>query len=411
MKKKILSLTLAIAFCTLLCTHQAFAVNAYPAPSDNARISVLSQISQQDLFVPTESALYVAEFFIRDMKNSEITVWDDNTSILNTVAMYDETGENITAYSIELTQGYIVVSAAIDVPNPIVEWSDTSAPLYDVFSLETDEKVMYLGSLSYYMDSGMSYVEDISGATILRSQLEDTFTASRNASNISDPMLELIYSEKVNDSLTQRSSGIGSPVSDPFQHASTWYGGTYTCNDYQNKWEDYIECTLISSYSGYAEHCGPTAITNMLIMYGNRYNKSTITSKTSNQIFSTVATIGTSNSYYTNSSTGGTTNSTANAYIRDSFNNYSVTSTVNGQYNMNYTNIEISLRNNRLAYLMTTNHSYYLNHHIVCYAYTRLVNNSGTYATYIKVIDGWASSPRYIDISSLSSNKYWEVQF
>ena len=234
---------------------------------------------------------------------------------------------------------------------------------------------------------------------------------SRNASNISDPMLELIYSEKVNDSLTQRSSGIGSPVSDPFQHASTWYGGTYTCNDYQNKWEDYIECTLISSYSGYAEHCVPTAITNMLIMYGNRYNKSTITSKTSNQIFSTVATIGTSNSYYTNSSTGGTTNSTANAYIRDSFNNYSVTSTVNGQYNMNYTNIEISLRNNRLAYLMTTNHSYYLNHHIVCYAYKRLVNNSGTYATYIKVIDGWASSPRYIDISSLSSNKYWEVQF
>lgn len=42
---------------------------------------------------------------------------------------------------------------------------------------------------------------------------------------------------------------------------------------------------------------------------------------------------------------------------------------------------------------------------------TRLVNGSGTYATYLKAADGWAHSPRYLDMASLSSDKYWEASF
>ena len=53
--------------------------------------------------MPPEAAPYVAEFFIRDMIATGQTAWDETTAVVNTVTMYDETGETPTAYSVELT--------------------------------------------------------------------------------------------------------------------------------------------------------------------------------------------------------------------------------------------------------------------------------------------------------------------
>ena len=145
-------------------------------------------------------------------------------------------------------------------------------------------------------------------------------------------------------------------------------------------------------------------------MYGNRYN-STIRNTSASTVFSRVASIGTANGYF-NSSTG-TSRSTAGSYVRAAFNAYGVSTSVYGLYSANYSNIKSSLLSNRLIYLGISNHGYYgAAHAVACYAYTRLVSTTtGYYKTYVKVADGFSSSGRYIDLSSLTDGQYYSIAF
>ena len=293
-KNKYIKKLIIAILCLLLvpCTTTL----ATPAASSQylTDSELLAQISKEDLFVPEESAAYVAEFHIRDMTATGTTEWDEDTHIVNVVEMYDETGEEITAYAFELDKGYITISASVDVPNPILEWSDVGEPVYAEFNLGNADKIIYLGGYNYYKDTGTD----------------------------------------------------------------------------------------------------------------------TITSQSASAIYTAVRKIGTDNLWY-GGSAGGTSQTTANLFIRASFSHYGVAVTVNGRYSSTYSNISSSLSNNRLLYLSTDGYAVYGDHAVICYAYTRLESSNGGYRAYLKVMDGHNSSARYIDLTALgnTNSKYWEVCF
>ena len=46
-------------------------------------------LDEEDLFISEEVATYIAQFFIRDMVDTQTTKWDDETHIVKTTNMYD----------------------------------------------------------------------------------------------------------------------------------------------------------------------------------------------------------------------------------------------------------------------------------------------------------------------------------
>lgn len=418
-------LSCVIAF-SLLLLMQSLPVYAVEIPNSVQESTSPKAIDSKDLFISCDLAKDIALLFVADMIATGSTDWTSSTCVLNVTAMYDGSMErNVVAYTVELNNGYVVVSAYVDVPNIILEWSDKAAPLYKQLSLSKNDEVVYGGSLYYYKDDGSGKLQTLGDFLVERDEVINVIEDMRDASNIPASFMTALTDAKECKTASGKSSTPGSSnvITNPFTHASTWYNGPYVANDWQNHWESNgstIECHSTSEFSnlgnGYVNHCGPTAITNMLIIYGNRFGTSSINNKTDDNIFLTVARIGTSNLYYVNTNAlglGGTANFSANSYILDSFDAFNVSGiTVNGRYNLNYTNVEISLRNDRLLYLLLDDHDCYGDHHVVCYAYTRLVSSTdSSYATYLKVADGWASSPRYIDMASVAGDKYWEVSY
>ncbi len=325
--------------------------------------------------------------------------------------MYDEDidGE-ITAYSFELNQGYVVVAAYLDAPNTILEWSDTASPVYLDFELESRDRIVYLGNLNYYKDFGAEELESIDGYYIERENVVNSIRENSSINFVPTSVIQSIISSKSDANILSDPE-----IVNPITHANQNYQGPFVSNDYVNNWENYMTFYKTSyftnAYPGYyvSNHCGPTAITNMICSYGNRYNNSFIQSHTYLSIFYDVAILGTSNWYF---STLGTPMATAGTYIDAAFDMYNINATVYGQTIISYNNVKNALNNNRLLYTMLTNHSIYGNHAVVTYAYTRLISTTtGLYKTYLKVADGWNTSGRYIDTATASSDSFYSVSF
>ena len=411
------SISVLMILSVTIATLLVFCCNPISAHAQDIDI----QLTEQDFCIDQPTAIEIAKLFLQDMINSKETNWTPETNILSTVTLYSSTNsEESSAYGVQLTKGYIVVSAYLDVPNLILEWSDSASPLYEMFDDKEQKRIIYSGPLCYYADCKNGNVRTLDGAIIPAEKISNRIHELRNISNVSKEIIDLILSEKKQMALGGSTPGSDSVITNMYSHASTWYGGTYSIYDYQNKWENYISLHSTSEFSnlgtGYVNHCGPTAITNMLIMYGNRFNVNSIKNAGgANNIFLNVASIGTANLYYVNTNIlgmGGTYDTLANNYIKACFNSYGETVTCTTRFWLTYTTVEASLRTDHLMYLTLNGHDCYGNHHLVGYVYYRLFNSTYTQsAIYVKVADGWSSSPRYLDMQSLSTDRFWEVGY
>ena len=95
MKKTMITFFISII---IVCTVIVPCAYAYESDATDIKLSV--PITTNDLFVSQEEAYYIALLFIKDSIHTGLTVWDENTTIKNSVIMYDETGnDSITAYT------------------------------------------------------------------------------------------------------------------------------------------------------------------------------------------------------------------------------------------------------------------------------------------------------------------------
>ena len=283
---------------------------------------------------------------------------------------------------------------------------------------------MYVGGLGYYKDNGNQMLMNTSGQLLERKDVVNLVNSARLIENVPTDVAEIIAEEKMNSNISVSSVG-NELIDDPYVHANKYYTGPFEYHDHVNKWENYVEFNTMDEFenvgNGYVNHCGPTAITNMIIMYGNRYNNRSITSKLPTTIFANVANIGTVNMYYANADfevidgvvIGGTADSLADNYLVTCFEDYGVNITVsNKKKAISYNNVKTSLSNNALLYVMLNGNARYGNHHVASYAYTRMQSTkTGAYKTYLKIVDGWASHGRYLDLAVVQNDYYWDVRF
>lgn len=384
--------------------------------SDGDSITVTEQEYDELVAISEDDAGEIALLFVQDAIDFGEVEWDENTYVTDITCMYDESGSGeITAYTVELNEGYVVVLADMDTEILIPEWSDKEEPLYENFDIGNGDQILYLGAYEYYLESDNSgdYVESLAGENVNRDDLVNDVTEWRSADNIPTEIIdEYIESQSAtimsgdDDSGISLTSGV---ISNAGEHANSTYQGPFILSDYVNKWDNYMGyyTTSYGSSIGYTNHCGPTAITNLILACGNRY-PSKISYSSANTVFKNVVTVGLNNNYYSTGS--GTANSTALQYIRNSFALYSAYPTLYGNNSVTYNNIVYALTNEALLYVMLSNHETYGNHAVVCFAYCRLVSETtGWYKTYMKVADGWGSSGRYIDLGSALTAKYVSV--
>lgn len=358
------------------------------------------------LTINADMAEEIAKLFLADALCLPDVNWTSSTEVIETIPLYDG-AENakITSYSVELTEGYIIVSAYVDVPSMILEWSDQASPVYAEFTIAENDKIVYTNPLQYYKDSGGSKLETIDQNFVDRESVENNINSLRDITNISPALLTTLT--------PNNSSSTYGYISDPIVNANLNYNGPFVANDWENNWEDDVMFYTTSDFknlgSGYNNHCGPTAITNMLIAYGNRKNTMSILSTNTNNIFVSVAELGLESLYYSQST--GTSGSYADDYIIDSFDLYGVDISVLGRYSITYTNVKNSFEDNNLLYITLNNDDTYGDHAVVGYAYTRLRSQTdGSYVTYVKIADGHNDAARYIDLNLLdSTSKYWEL--
>ena len=356
--------------------------------------------------IDAEVAGYIAEFFVEDMIATATCGWDENTEVVDVITMYDENGEIPTAYTVELTDGYVVVAAYADVESLIPEWSDTSEPMIDELS-ETDD-VIYLGGYEYFVDSGVDTVCDIYGNLVNKDDLVNYVEESRDISNLSQSVLENCVA---NPGITVLSD----PIEDPYKHAEDVYGringvDEFVLSDYCNLWENYIYFYGYDQIpSGYDNCCVPICITNIVMTHKNKYNLPfsyyNSNFQSDDDVFRYIADYGISMGYFSN--TGGTVTSSINNYIIDVLDELSVGAYVDGNYLPTYSNIRRDLNSGNILPLNLVGHPLYnagtdTRHEVLCYAYTRLYNEyNGNYKTYLKIADGGTSVARYVDLATV----------
>ncbi|MCF0146270.1 MAG: hypothetical protein HUJ73_06755 [Eubacterium sp.] len=231
------------------------------------------------------------------------------------------------------------------------------------------------------------------------------------------------------------------PVSDPVQHAEKLHGCSFHVLQTVSSWEKDIRklpergSETARWYStgdfnrlgkGYARHCGPTAITNLILLLNSRYGFLT-GGQDADTVFYAAAALGKRKMIYWNTDRipffGGTNNFLTGMYIRDSLRYFNVPCTWNpsgaGDDREEKDHADVpapkrlvvqaalpskaallqALREGKLIFLELMYHPLYGCHDVLCYGYTTLrCAEDGRRETYLILADGWSREPRYLRV-------------
>lgn len=426
MKKLQRRRVLSILLATVLVICGVFPVNAETVSETS--LEPAKELTSEDMFLSEDVVSYIAEFFVDDIIDTGNTQWTSATEVVDVVPMYEETGSEVTSYTVNLTEGYVVISAYADVPNIIMEWSDEAEPLYTVLDSSENSKIIYTGVLEYFSQSENNTLLTLDGEVIPCTAVTDTVTARRSINNVPQKVYAAFLKEKtdylnsIEGQIRPFANHRDEYITDPYEHAQNVY------NAYD--WVEYESADHWSSYANYADmdmfvatlnDCGPTAIVNIVKMYGNKYNRSNIKNESDYDVFDTALEVNTEHFnktgtwYYDTASGGlGTDNDTANRFIMDVFDKYGVSVNVSTRILASYERIKNTLDStNRLMYLMLEGHKVYSDHVVVGFAYLRLYSDDlYAYKSYLKVADGHNDDgARYIDIGDVLTDYFWRVDF
>ncbi len=413
-----LAMVFAISF-------NAFAYGDHYAVDDPVEYSNPAEVSN-DVAISSEEALEIAMAFIHDyMILIPDTKWTNETEIQDIVTLYD-VDNNITGYSVELSadgagNGYVIVSAYDDV-DLIMEYSDETDPLYKLLEPDEDnETILYTDTLEYYIINDEDEIIDLNQREVDEEDITNSFESMGNQQTRERNLMVLAEVEEnasfvddvVSGSLeSPEASGVGSDgtIINPFD----WLGGGYTAYQWNNPYEQYCSFWLMSRFNGLpgsvtgGGHCGATALTNIMYMQRNCGDFPSAPSAV-NILFGNVGqrwNTATATSY---------SGQIANNWIEDCYSSYGRTAwasyvrfTGSGTDNNNiYGYVRTCIDRRHPLWIdvqAASNTAYNYNggaHAVAGYAYTRLQNDqTGYFSSFIKVMDGWHASGRYLAMGS-----------
>ena len=149
------------------------------------------EVYDEAVTISEDVAKEAALLFVSDIIACEDGVeWNENTAVTSIVPMYDEDKSEITAYTVYLTEGYVVVSAFLDTPYTVMEWSDKAEPVIECFDAASTEEYIYLGAMEYYADIGDATLQDVDGTMVERTELDNSIEADRDAENLPSAVVE-----------------------------------------------------------------------------------------------------------------------------------------------------------------------------------------------------------------------------
>ena len=399
--KKLISIICIISLALSLFTAYAADISSDSLTEIRISSGKVFRFTPQEMSnivsVSAEEAKEIAELFVCDAAKTPEIDWDENTKVINVIPMYDQTDtDTVTAYTVKLNKGYVVVSAFLDAKSLIPEWSDKAEPLYTELDLSDNDKIVYLGNYEYYLDEGDSKVTGLSGEQIEKNNLVNFVDENRNISNIPESAyLEYDYNNV----------SVCSEIVDPIGHANANYGGPFSYTRRIDYWTNYMDyyTTDFGNRNQYTNHCGPTAITNLIAAFRNRYPAGAAGIPNDNDtLFLTIADKGILNNFFSN--TNGTPNNRAYYYIDYIFDMYGISPYQMYEISSNADDIEeyeFPMGYNAIFYMSLKKESIYEDHAVIAYGLSEMESQTtGAQKAYFHIADGWGESPRYIELNS-----------
>ncbi len=214
----------------------------------------------------------------------------------------------------------------------------------------------------------------------------------------------------------------GEKIADPVAHANRTGRGPFAVQKEQDLWGAYApHYTTLSRFGTvdgvrWYNNCGPTAVTNLLVMARRRY-PSAASPDSDLVLYAKAARYGTRHLIYANLPRGpvkGTSDLRAGTYLRRMFAQLLGIHPAIRFRRASVKSLRQSLDRGSLLYLVLHAHPAYRNHHLAGYGYTIVKSEStGEMRTYLKVSDGHSPAPRYLDLAAcrVTLPVYYEVRF
>ena len=208
------------------------------------------------------------------------------------------------------------------------------------------------------------------------------------------------------------------PIDNPLTHAQEQTGKAWSVAKACDGWESFGTFETTGAFAeldgGYKRHCGPTAITNLLLTMEKKVPFRAGKRLHASRVFSRVAAFGKKKLYYINADLlrfyGGTFNIATKRYVKRACALYDRNDlTVKGPYPAWRNFLMASLDKGNILYTELVLHPLYGNHHLLTYGYRLLQAEDGKQRLYLLCADGWNTQPKYLFERDLMLSKFYAV--
>lgn len=342
-------------------------------------------------------AMLIAESHIQSVLTLEddgvIDSWKWGVTLGLPIALYDMES-SVSAYYIpvydekECEAGYIIIGAQ-DCYAPIIEYTTSGIFFpYSMLNKKQADKIIYNGGLDYYLDTGnglLDVSEFGSIDEIDRKSIICNFPENEKLSEEWEVWKEIL--SQTTASSNPPSSG-NNYITNPDNYESGYVNKVSANVSGYNK-----VYKTTSSFSGYSNHCAPTAATNIML-YWYKKNSLTYGSLRKNGDSTWNDTFVEYHRLMGTTSTNGTLNNKLKSAYITYLSNAGFSPTVTYYSSASWNNIKTEIDANYPFHLVVQGHYKYGDHSLVGLGYMqyRYETYNTLYSRYIRVADGFVSS-------------------
>lgn len=213
----------------------------------------------------------------------------------------------------------------------------------------------------------------------------------------------------------------------------------YSARVYTDIWKDYESFCTTEQFGQigdktYLRHCGPVAITNLILTLQrsaaaqrnagpdaeshfmpsgsekrtqDRPGHSSVSAEDEKTVFQDVAAIGQRMGIYRNMNLfghfGGTSDLLIRPYLRKCFEKYGISARIERPALLTEENVRNAVLEEKILYVELHHHPRYHNHHLICYSAEELLlkKDLRQVAFYLKCADGWTGQPVYLSADQM----------